>query len=144
MAFSMSIFKAYDIRGTLPQQLNEEVAYTFGRAFVVFTKAKTVMVCMDMRESSPLLKKGLIQGLTDQGADVIDVGLTSTPMCYFSCAYLGTEASIMVTASHNPKEYNGFKLTREQAIPISGDTGIKEIEKLFHKGDTYADILRYS
>ena len=130
----MSIFKAYDVRGVYPNELNEEIAYKVGRAFVTFLKVNKVAVSQDMRKSSNSLKKELIKGITDQGADVIEVnGLCSTPRSYFACWFLKTPGSIMVTASHNPRKYNGFKFTREKAIPISGDTGIKDIEKLVLK-----------
>ncbi|MFH2028207.1 MAG: phosphomannomutase/phosphoglucomutase [Nanoarchaeota archaeon] len=127
----MSIFKAYDVRGIYPTELNEQLAYKIGRAFVTFLKVDKVAVSMDMRESSRSLKEQLIKGITDQGADVIEVeGLCSTPRNYFACWFLKAPASIMVTASHNPGKYNGFKFTREKAIPISGATGIKDIERL--------------
>ncbi|MBW2988821.1 phosphomannomutase/phosphoglucomutase, partial [Candidatus Woesearchaeota archaeon] len=127
----MSIFKAYDIRGVYPSELDEKLAYKIGRAFVTFLNADKVVVSQDMRKSSASLKKELIRGITDQGADVIEVeGLCSTPKSYFACWFLDAPCSVMVTASHNPGQYNGFKFTREQAIPISGDTGIKEIEQL--------------
>src|SRR3989338_2255281 len=130
----MSIFKAYDVRGIYPSELDEELAYKIGRAFVTFLKVKEVCISKDMRESSESLKKELIRGITGQGADVIEVeGLCSTPRNYFACWFLKTDGSIMVTASHNPGKYNGFKFTREKAIPISGDTGIKDIEKLVTK-----------
>ncbi|MBU1004918.1 MAG: phosphomannomutase/phosphoglucomutase [Nanoarchaeota archaeon] len=130
----MSIFKAYDVRGVYPSELNEEIAYKVGRAFVTFLKVDNVAVSQDMRESSDSIKKSLIKGIIDQGADVIEVeGLCSTPKNYFACWFLKASGSIMVTASHNPGKYNGFKFTREQAIPISGDTGIKEIEQLVLK-----------
>lgn len=126
----MSIFKAYDIRGIYPNELNEELAYKIGRAFVDFLSCKKVVVGYDIRESSPKIVDSIIKGITDQGADVIDIGLCTTPMCYYANGKLKSDASIMITASHNPGEYNGFKLCREDAIPISGDTGIKAIEKL--------------
>ncbi len=127
----MSIFKAYDVRGVYPKELDEKLAYKVGRAFVTFLKVSKVAVSQDMRKSSDSLKKELIRGITDQGADVIEVkGLCSTPRSYFACWFLKAQGSIMVTASHNPGKYNGFKFTREKAIPISGDTGIKDIEKL--------------
>ena len=113
------IFKAYDIRGVYPDELNEELAYKIGRAYVIFLKPKVVSVSQDMRSSSDSLKKELIRGITDQGADVIEVeGLCSTPKNYFACWFLKTDGSIMVTASHNPGKYNGFKFTREKAIHI--------------------------
>ncbi len=130
----MSIFKAYDVRGVYPTELNEELAYKVGRAFTSFLKVDKAAVSQDMRDSSESLKKALVRGITDQGADVIDVeGLCSTPRHYFACWFLKTKGSIMVTASHNPGKYNGFKFTRQEAIPISGDTGIKDIERLVIK-----------
>ncbi len=129
----MSIFKAYDIRGIYPKELNEDIAYKLGRAFVTFLGCKKVVVSRDARLSGKSLSKALIKGLTDQGADVVDIGLSSTPMNYFANNFLKADASIMITASHNPKEFNGFKLNREKSIPISEDTGIKEIETLAKK-----------
>ncbi len=130
----MSIFKAYDVRGVYPSELNEDIAYKVGRAFVTFLHVNKIAVSQDMRKSSKSLKESLIKGITDQGADVVEVeGLCSTPRNYFACWFLKVPGSIMVTASHNPGKYNGFKFTREQAIPISGDTGIQDIEKLVLK-----------
>ena len=126
----MSIFKAYDIRGIYGKTLDENLARNIGRAFVTFLKCKKVVVGRDMRPHSEPLFKALAEGLTQQGADVIDLGLVSTPMTYFANGTLGADASIMITASHNPGEWNGFKLCREQAIPISGATGIKDLEKI--------------
>jgi len=122
------IFKAYDIRGIYPSELDKELAYKIGRAFVQFLDAEEVLVGRDGRLSSPKIFEALTEGITDQGANVIDIGLCSTPMFYFGAAK--APAGIMVTASHNPKEYNGFKLCRENAVPISYDTGIDEIERL--------------
>ena len=127
------IFKAYDVRGIYPSDLNEEIAYKIGRAFVAFLKIKEVVVGHDGRLSSPQLFKALAKGINDQGADVIDIGLASTPMFYFGAAK--SQSSIMVTASHNPKEYNGFKFCRENAIPISGETGIQDIKGLAEKNE---------
>ena len=129
-----NIFKAYDIRGIYPSELNEEIAYKIGRAFVTYLKCKNVVVGFDMRSHSKNIFDSLTKGITDQGADVINIGLCSTPMCYFANGTLNAESSIMITASHNPGEYNGLKLCREQAIPISGATGIKEIESLVLSG----------
>ncbi len=127
----MSIFKAYDVRGIYPDEIDEHLAYKIGRAFVVFMKAKQVVVSQDMRVSSDSLKKELLAGITDQGADVIEVqGFSSTPKHYFASWWLKAPASIMVTASHNPGKYNGFKFTRKDAIAISGEDGIKDMEKL--------------
>jgi phosphomannomutase len=125
-----SIFKAYDIRGIYGEQLTEELAYRIGRAFATFLSCKKVVVGRDMRPHSLPLFEALARGLNEQGADVIDIGLCSTPMSYFANGRLGADASIMITASHNPKPYNGFKMCREEAIPISGATGIKEIEQI--------------
>lgn len=126
----MSIFKAYDIRGIVPTELNEEIAEGIGRAFVTFLKCDSVVVGRDVRASGPALFDALARGITSQGADVIDIGNCDTPMFYYSSK--DAPAAMMVTASHNPKEYNGFKLCRENAIPISGDTGIKDIEAIFN------------
>jgi phosphomannomutase len=128
------IFKAYDIRGVYGDTLTEPVAESIGRAFATFTGAKRVVVGRDMRPHSEPLFKALAAGLMRQGAEVVHVGLCSTPMCYFACGSLRADASVMITASHNPGEWNGFKLTREDAIPISGATGIREIETIHNSG----------
>jgi len=127
------IFKAYDIRGIYPEQLNETIAEKIGRAVVVFLKAKKVVVGRDMRPHSVPLFHALVKGITEQGADVVDVGMCSTPMSYHANGKLGADASVMITASHNSAEWNGFKLCREQAIPLSGLTGIGDIEALVTK-----------
>ncbi len=128
------IFKAYDIRGIYPEQLNEGVAEKIGRAFIKFTGARKVVVGRDMRPHSVPLFKALAKGMTEQGADVIDIGMCSTPMSYFANGKLGADGSVMITASHNPGEWNGFKLCRKEAVPISGATGIADIEKIVHDG----------
>jgi len=124
------IFKAYDIRGTYPDGLNEELARRIGNAFVVFLGAKTVAVGRDMRLSADAIAESLIDGITDAGADCVDIGVVETPMSYFAIGYYGYDGGVMTTASHNPSQYNGFKLSREKAIPLSEDTGISDIEKL--------------
>jgi phosphomannomutase len=124
------IFKAYDIRGIYGTSLNEGLAHDIGRAFVTFLKCKKVVIGYDMRPHSKPLFESLCMGITRQGADVINIGLCSTPMSYYANGSLGADASIMITASHNPGEWNGFKLCREQGIPVSGATGIKEIEAI--------------
>jgi phosphomannomutase len=129
-----SIFKAYDIRGTYPDELDPELAYRIGRAFVSYNGADTVCVGRDMRVSSPALAGGLIDGLRDQGADVVDVGLTSTDGLYFAVGKFGYPAGVMITASHNPGEYNGFKLCGPEARPLSMDQGIGEIRDLVLAG----------
>lgn len=128
------IFKAYDIRGIYGAQLNDALARDIGRAFVTFLKCKKVVIGYDMRPHSLPLFNALCTGITMQGADVINIGMCSTPMSYYANGSLGADASIMITASHNPGEWNGFKLCREQGIPISGATGIKEIERIVGTG----------
>jgi len=128
------IFKAYDIRGIYGRDLNEQTALAIGRAFVDFLGCRKVVVGRDMRPHSRPVFDALVRGLTMQGADVISVGLCSTPMSYFANGFLGADASIMITASHNPAEWNGFKLCRAQAVPLSGLTGIADIEKIVRSG----------
>lgn len=129
----MSVFKAYDIRGVYGAGLDEQLAYKIGRALVVQTGAKSVLLGRDARKSGPLLCKSFIKGLVDQGADVTFTGLCTTPMLHT----LGHDfdASVNITASHNPKEYNGFKLYGKKGVPINADSGIKEIERLVEKDD---------
>ncbi len=129
------IFKAYDIRGIYGETLTDDVASAIGRAFVDFLGCRTVVVGRDMRAHSEAVFAALVRGLTAQGADVVDIGLASTPMCYFANGSLGADGSIMITASHNPGQWNGFKMCREQAIPISGATGIADIEQRVARGD---------
>ena len=124
------IFKAYDIRGIYPAELNADVAEAIGRAYIEFTGAKKVVVGRDMRPHSEPLFEGLSRGMLAQGADVIDLGLVSTPMSYFANGTLKADGSVMITASHNPGEWNGFKLCVANAVPISGATGIMEIQKI--------------
>ncbi|MBI2450706.1 MAG: phosphomannomutase/phosphoglucomutase [Candidatus Nealsonbacteria bacterium] len=128
-----NIFKAYDIRGIYPQEINGQTAYKIGQAFVKFLcpsgQAK-IAVGRDNRLSSPVLHKNLIKGLSGAGALVFDFGLSPTPMLCWACAHYGYDGGINITASHNPKEYNGFKLVREKAIPIGGDSGLQEIKNL--------------
>lgn len=129
----MGIFKAYDIRGIVPGELDEELAYKIGRAFVTFLGCDRVVVGRDVRATAGAMFEALARGITDQGADVLDIGRCDTPMLYFSAQT--HPAAINITASHNPPKYNGFKLCRENAVPISGDTGIKDIEKICLAGD---------
>ena len=125
-----NIFKAYDVRGVYPDELTPELAYRIGRAFVVYLQPRHVVVGRDMRVSSPALASAIIDGLLDQGADVTDVGLISTDGLYFAVGKFGFDGGIMVTASHNPPEYNGFKLCRSEAQALSMDQGIGEIRDL--------------
>lgn len=131
----MTIFKAYDIRGLYPQEINEDIAYNIGRAFVDFLGAKKIVVGRDMRTSSPAIFEQLARGINEQGADIYDIGMSTTDMYYFAVEHLGADAGIMITASHNPGQYNGLKLVRQHAIPIGGESGIKDIEKLYHAGE---------
>ncbi|MBR9700125.1 phosphomannomutase/phosphoglucomutase, partial [Candidatus Woesearchaeota archaeon] len=135
----MSIFKAYDVRGVYPDQINEELMEKIGRAFADFIPGMRIAVGHDMRTSGPQLFEAFCKGVMKQGKNVIDFGLTSTPMSYFACNHLEADGCAMITASHNPKEYNGVKFTREKAIPISGDTGIKEIEEKV-RGDDFKRV----
>ncbi|MDO5462102.1 MAG: phosphomannomutase/phosphoglucomutase [bacterium] len=133
------IFKAYDIRGIYGQDLTEDIAYAIGKAYITFTGAKKVVLGRDCRPHSIPLQAALARGITELGADVIDIGLCSTPMNYYANGSLGAEGSIMITASHNPAEWNGFKLCRASAVPISGATGIADIEKIVAEG-AYAPV----
>jgi phosphomannomutase len=129
-----SIFKAYDIRGIYPDDLTEDVAYLVGRAFVTFLGVERVVVGRDMRLSGPSLMAALVRGLTEQGADVVDVGLVSTDQYYFACDRLGLPG-LMVTASHNPKAYNGFKMVRRMPYLLSGNEGIQDLRRLVESED---------
>ena len=126
----LGVFKSYDIRGIYPTQLDDRTAELIGRGFVEYLKADTVAVGRDMRVSSQPLFEAFARGIAGQGADVIDLGLTSTDQLYFAVGKFGYPAGAMITASHNPKEYNGFKLCREAAIPLSSETGVFAIRDL--------------
>ncbi|MGQ9481110.1 phosphomannomutase/phosphoglucomutase [Chloroflexus sp.] len=132
MQVNPTIFKAYDIRGIYPTELNEEVAYLIGRAFVTFLGAETVIVGRDMRTSGPALFDAVTRGIMDQGADVADIGMVSTDQYYFACTQLGFPG-MMVTASHNPKQYNGFKMVRRMPYLLSGDEGIQDLRRLVER-----------
>ena len=129
-----SCFKAYDIRGRIPDELNEDVAYRIGRAFAQILQPAEVVVGRDVRLDSPALAAAVARGLNDGGAAVIDIGLCGTEEVYFQTAHRGVGGGIMVTASHNPMDYNGMKLVRQDARPISGDTGLRDIEALVEAG----------
>jgi phosphomannomutase/phosphomannomutase/phosphoglucomutase len=126
----LSCFKAYDIRGKLGDELNEDIARRIGRAYGEFLKPRRVAVGSDVRLTSEPLKRALAEGLMDVGVDVIDIGLAGTEEVYFAAFHLDVDGGIEVTASHNPMNYNGMKLVRGGAQPISGDTGLKDIERL--------------
>src|SRR5438445_3138016 len=132
MAVSLNpgIFKAYDVRGTYPAEVNEEAARAFGAAFVAYLKAKRIAVGRDMRLSSPALAAAFIDGATAQGADVVDYGMIPTDMLYFAVASDGHDGGVQITASHNPKQYNGMKMVRREAFPLSGDAGIGDIRDM--------------
>jgi len=127
---TLTCFKAYDIRGQVPDQLNKDVAYRIGRAYATYLQAKRVVVGQDVRLSSGDLCQALVDGLTDGGADVAELGLCGTETVYFATDHFQFDGGIMVTASHNPMDYNGMKLVREGSKPISGDTGLREIQRL--------------
>ena len=129
------IFKAYDIRGLYPQEVDDEDAYRIARAFVSALKCKRVVIGHDMRESAETFEKATIRGLVDQGADVVPIGLTSTPMYYFAVNYLKGDAGVMCTASHNPAEYNGYKMTGPGAIPSIAIISNDELWKLASEGN---------
>ena len=135
MELKSTAFKAYDIRGKVPEEVNEELAYRIGRVFPTLFNAKRVAVGHDIRLSGPAIQRALELGLTEMGCEVIDIGQCGTEMIYFATAHLGLDGGIMITASHNPKEYNGLKLVRKEARPISGDTGLKDIEAKVMAGD---------
>lgn len=122
-------FKAYDVRGKVPSELNPEIAYRIGRAYADEIGPKTVCVGYDIRLSGPELSEALTQGLNDAGVDVIDLGLVGTEMVYFATAHYGYDGGVMITASHNPPEYNGLKMVRAESRPISSDSGLNEIER---------------
>ncbi|EMR0736230.1 MULTISPECIES: phosphomannomutase CpsG [Citrobacter] len=126
----LTCFKAYDIRGKLGEELNEDIAYRIGRAYGEFLKPKTIVLGGDVRLTSESLKLALADGLMDAGTDVLDIGLSGTEEIYFATFHLGVDGGIEVTASHNPMDYNGMKLVRENAKPISGDTGLRDVQRL--------------
>lgn len=126
----LTCFKAYDIRGQLGTELNETIAYRIGRAYAQYLNAKKVVVGGDVRATSEELKQALAQGIMDAGCDVIDLGMTGTEEVYFAAFHLDVDGGIEVTASHNPIDFNGMKLVKRDAQPISGDSGLKEIQLL--------------
>jgi len=130
MRMNPDIFKAYDIRGLYPAELDETLARQIGRAFVAFLGARRIAVGRDMRLSSPALAAAFIEGARSQGADVVDYGLIGTDVMYFAVARDGHDGGAQITASHNPKQYNGMKLVAREAIPLSGDRGISDIRDM--------------
>ncbi|MCH2101401.1 MAG: phosphomannomutase/phosphoglucomutase [Planctomycetes bacterium] len=134
----MSVFKAYDVRGTYPDQIDLDLSYRIGRAFADYIGKGPLVVGHDMRTMAVDVQQRFIAGILDAGVDVIDIGLASTPQVYYAVGSLGASGGAAVTASHNPAQYIGFKVTREEAIPISGDTGLKDIEELATTPETPA------
>ncbi len=134
MSINPSIFKAYDIRGTYPDQVNEDAAYKIGAALVGYLRPKSIAVGRDMRVSSDRLAESLIRGINDAGSDVIDLGLVSTDGLYHAVGKYGYDGGVMITASHNPKQYNGFKICRENAVPLSGNEGLGQICESIQNG----------
>ena len=126
----MGAFKAYDIRGIYNKDFDKETVYKVGYFLPTLLSTDHVVVGRDVRLTSPEIHEYLLKGITDSGADVWDLGLATTPMVYFSTVFLSADASVQITASHNPKEYNGLKISRKDAIPVGGDSGLKELEKL--------------
>ena len=138
---ALTCFKAYDVRGRIPDQLNEDVAYRIGRAYAQFISPKLVVVGYDIRLSSRQLCDALTRGLTDSGVDVLNIGQCGTEEIYFATSHLKVDGGIVVTASHNPKDYNGMKFVREESRPISADTGLEDIRKLAEQ-NAFADVAK--
>ncbi|QZA78239.1 phosphomannomutase CpsG [Deefgea tanakiae] len=141
---ALTCFKAYDIRGQLGTELNEDIAYRIGRAYGQFLKPKRMVVGGDVRLTSESLKMALANGLMDSGCDVIDIGMTGTEEVYFAAFHLDVDGGIEVTASHNPMDYNGMKLVKRGAVPISGDTGLRDIQRLAEENNFPAVAQRGS
>ncbi len=131
----LTCFKAYDIRGRLGDELNEDIAWRIGRAYGEYLKPQTIVLGGDVRLTSEALKLALAKGLQDAGVDVLDIGLSGTEEIYFATFHLGVDGGIEVTASHNPMDYNGMKLVRQGARPISGDTGLRDVQRLAEAND---------
>ncbi|KGD74980.1 phosphomannomutase [Tatumella morbirosei] len=140
MSTKLSCFKAYDIRGKLDVELDCDVAYRIGRAYGQFLNPKKVVIGGDVRLTSENLKLSLARGLQDSGVDVIDLGTTGTEEVYFATSHLNADGGIEVTASHNPLDYNGMKLVKEFSKPISGDTGLRDIQRLAEE-NSFPDVV---
>jgi phosphomannomutase len=139
---NLNSFKAYDIRGRIPDEINDSLAYDIGRAFAAFVKPKRVAVGYDIRLSSPALASALKRGLMDLGTDVLDIGLWGTEGAYFATFAQHLDGGAMVTASHNPPDYNGMKFVREEARPISADTGLEDMRRLIETGQLPGKVAR--
>jgi phosphomannomutase len=138
----ITCFKAYDVRGRIPDQLNEDIAGRIGRAFAAVVKPRKVVIGHDIRLSSESIKAAVIDGLLEQGVDVYDIGLCGTEEIYFATSHAQMDGGIVVTASHNPKDYNGMKFVREESKPISGDTGLFDIQALAEQNEFEAAARR--
>jgi phosphomannomutase len=134
VSVNLSAFKAYDIRGRIPDEINADLIYQIGRAYAAFIKPKKVAVGRDIRLTSEEFAQALIRGLTDSGVDVVDIGLCGTEVVYFATFHYKLDGGVMITASHNPPDYNGLKLVREQSKPIGADTGLKDIAAMISSG----------
>src|SRR5689334_16610060 len=133
------VFKAYDVRGIHPGDLDEAGAYAIGRGYVQQFEPRRIAVGRDMRLSSPQMAAALMRGAADEGADVLDLGLVGTEMLYFAVGELGLEGGVMVTASHNPKEYTGMKIVRRGALPVGGESGLLDVrDRALRAGDAPA------
>ncbi|MCE9560019.1 MAG: phosphomannomutase [Armatimonadetes bacterium] len=156
MAQYLPCFKAYDIRGIVPDEINPEIAYRIGRAFADEIQPDSVCLGYDIRLSGPGIAEGLSNGLRDAGVNVIDLGMIGTEMVYFATAFYGYGGGIMITASHNPPQYNGMKIVKADSRPVSGDSGLFDIERRVHeqkwertgagtyeKRDVYADFVQH-
>ncbi len=135
-----TVFKAYDVRGVHPTQLDEDGAYRIGRGYVEEFEPRRIAVGRDMRLSAPAMAAALIEGAADGGADVLDLGLVGTEMVYYAVGELGLDGGVCVTASHNPKEYTGMKIVRAGALPVGGDSGLEDVRK--HAEGTFPDVTR--
>jgi phosphomannomutase len=135
MAVKIDCFKAYDVRGRIPDQLNADIAYRIGNATAEFLDAKSIVLCRDIRHSSDELSAAVARGLTEAGCDVLDIGTGGTEMVYFGTSELAADGGIMVTASHNPADYNGLKMVRAESRPISGDTGLEDIRQIAERDE---------
>ncbi len=135
----LNCFKAYDIRGKVPSELNEDLAYKIGKAYSKLINAKKVVIGHDIRKSSESISRALSKGLTDSGVNVIDIGLCGTEMIYYATPEFSADGGIMITASHNPAEYNGMKFVKKDSVPIGYDSGLKDVEKMILDNDFEKD-----
>ncbi len=136
----INCFKAYDIRGKVPDELNTDLAYKIGKAYAKYLNAKKIVIGHDIRKSSVELSAALAKGLNENGADVVDIGLCGTEMIYYSTPALEADGGIMITASHNPKEYNGMKFVKKNSVPVGYDSGLSDIEKMILYGSIEKNV----